>query len=103
MEGSHYSRLASDHVVYHPSLSLQAEDEVLKGGKDPMDSKAIIAKASATMDDEYDNRKGSDSTYYSIAHTMRESITRQPSMIEFGNLKEYQVSLSLSVGGVCAM
>lgn len=58
-----------------------------------MDPKTIIEKASTTMDDEYDSRKGSDSTYYSIAHTLREIVTEQPSLLAFGKLKEYQVWL----------
>lgn len=59
--------------------------------EEELDHEAIIAKAS-TMDDEYDSRKGSDTTYYSIAHTLREVINEQPLMIAFGQLKEYQVS-----------
>ncbi len=51
----------------------------------------MIAKASATMDDEYDSRKGSDANYYSIAHTLRETVSEQPSIMAFGKLKEYQV------------
>ncbi len=50
-----------------------------------------VAKTSSTMDDEYDSRKGSDSTYYSIAHTLRETVSEQPSIMAFGQLKEYQV------------
>ena len=58
---------------------------------DPNDPKALIAKASANVDDEYDSRKGSDKNYYQIAHTLRETVTEQPKMIAFGTLKEYQV------------
>ena len=43
------------------------------------------------MDDEYNRRKGSEKTYYSIAHTMLEPVTEQPAMLVNGRLKEYQV------------
>jgi SWI/SNF-related matrix-associated actin-dependent regulator of chromatin subfamily A protein 2/4 len=59
-----------------------------------LDVKATIAKAS-TMDDEYESRKGSDANYYSIAHTFREAVTEQPSIMAFGQLKEYQVRIIL--------
>lgn len=55
-----------------------------------MDARATIAKAS-TMDDEYDTRKGSDANYYSIAHTLRETVSQQPGIMAFGQMKEYQV------------
>ena len=58
---------------------------------DPNDPKALIAKASATVDDEYESRKGSDKNYYQIAHTLREPVLEQPSMLAFGKLKAYQV------------
>ena len=57
---------------------------------DPDDPRAIIAKASANADDEYSS-KSSDKNYYSIAHTFREAIEDQPSLLQFGTLKEYQV------------
>ena len=73
-------------------MVMQPEDEVMKDDeskdKDPKD---IIDKASSAMDDEYDSRKGSDTTYYSIAHTLRETVSEQPQMLAFGKLKEYQV------------
>ena len=58
---------------------------------DPNDPKALIAKASATVDDEYESRKGSDKNYYQIAHTLREPVQEQPKMLAFGKLTEYQV------------
>ena len=58
---------------------------------DPNDPKALIAKASATVDDEYESRKGSDKNYYQIAHTLKEPVLEQPKMLAFGKLKEYQV------------
>ena len=84
---------------------MQQEDDVLEQGKedemeivgpdgqklDPNDPKALIAKASAAMDDEYESRKGSDKNYYQIAHTLREPVVEQPSILAFGKLKEYQV------------
>lgn len=70
-----------------------------EGDKEVLDVKATIAKASATMDDEYDSRKGSDANYYSIAHTLRETVTEQPTIMAFGKLKEYQVSAPTLGGG----
>ncbi len=58
-----------------------------------MDDPKPIAVKTGAVDDEYDSRKGSDTTYYSIAHTFKEIITEQPAMIAFGNLKEYQVGI----------
>ena len=79
-------------------MATQPEDEVIKeeAEKDP---KQIIAKASTNMDDEYDSRKGSDATYYSIAHTLRETVSEQPSIMAFGKLKEYQVRMRGCGGG----
>jgi hypothetical protein len=87
------------------SIIVQQEDDVLEQDKeeemeiigpdgqklDPNDPKALIAKASATVDDEYEARKGSDKNYYQIAHTLKEPVTEQPSMLAFGRLKTYQV------------
>lgn len=44
------------------------------------------------MDDEYKLRKGSEKNYYSIAHTLREPVSEQPTIVVNGRLKEYQVS-----------
>ena len=77
------------HGLYPVALATQPEDEVMK--EEEKDPKIIIAKANTNMDDEYDNRKGSDSNYYSIAHTLRETVSEQPSIMAFGKLKEYQV------------
>lgn len=69
---------------------------------DPNDPKALIAKASAAMDDEYEARKGSDKNYYQIAHTLKEPVIEQPSMLAFGKLKAYQVyKHALSFGREC--
>ena len=84
---------------------VQQEDDVLEQDKeeemeivgpdgqklDPNDPKALIAKASAAVDDEYEARKGSDKNYYQIAHTLKEPVIEQPSILAFGKLKAYQV------------
>lgn len=59
------------------------------------DPQAIIAKASVNADDEYNQRSGSDKTYYSIAHTFHEIVSKQPAMLVNGTLKEYQVATHL--------
>ena len=61
------------------------------------DPKTVIAKASVNADDEYSQRAGSDKTYYSIAHTLHESVTKQPNMLVNGTLKEYQVQTPFAV------
>lgn len=73
------------------------DDSAVVAGTEKMDMddpKAVIAKAQTTMDDEYtfDMRKGSEKTYYSIAHTLREPITEQPKILTNGKLKQYQIS-----------
>ena len=98
-------------VHAHTGLYMQQEDDVMEQDKeeeeiigpdghklDPNDPKALIAKASAAVDDEYESRKGSDKNYYQIAHTLREPVLEQPSMLAFGKLKAYQVCCQCDVG-----
>ncbi|XP_048481859.1 ATP-dependent helicase brm isoform X2 [Plutella xylostella] len=47
-----------------------------------------ILKKAKVEDDEY---KTEEQTYYSIAHTVHESVTEQASILVNGNLKEYQI------------
>ena len=66
---------------------------------DPDYPKALIK--AAVVDDEYGKGKaGSEATYYSIAHTLREPISEQPRMVAFGQLKQYQV---LHVCGIAVL
>lgn len=60
---------------------------------DPDNPREYIQKATANMDDEYSNKKGSGSmqNYYGIAHTLREPVEDQPTLIVNGRLKQYQV------------
>ncbi len=66
----------------------------MKSGKrwmakmDGEDEQAIISKAKQEAEDE-DIKGGQD--YYSIAHTVTESITEQSSLLVGGSLKEYQI------------
>ena len=46
------------------------------------------SKAKQSEDDEY---KTSMQNYYTIAHSSREEITSQPTILKFGQLKPYQV------------
>ena len=99
-------------LLYGQQCLIQQEDDVLEQDKeedmeiigpdgqklDPNDPKALIAKASAAMDDEYEARKGSDKNYYQIAHTLKEPVIEQPSMLSFGKLKAYQVCMSCDYG-----
>lgn len=54
---------------------------------DPEKTQAIIKKAKVE-DDEY---RTEEQTYYSIAHTVHESVTEQASILVNGKLKEYQI------------
>ncbi|XP_032517257.1 ATP-dependent helicase brm [Danaus plexippus] len=47
-----------------------------------------LIKKAKVEDDEY---KTEEQTYYSIAHTVHESVTEQASILVNGNLKEYQI------------
>lgn len=70
------------------------EDDDQKNGElDPQNPREYLQKAAANMDDEYSNKKGSGSmqNYYGIAHTLREPVEEQPSLIVNGRLKQYQV------------
>ncbi|CAG9862723.1 unnamed protein product [Phyllotreta striolata] len=53
------------------------------------DAREVIKKAKVE-DDEY-NKNTSEQTYYSIAHTVSETVTKQASIMVNGQLKEYQV------------
>ena len=77
-------------TIIHSFIYIQDEAIVKDGEVNPNDPKAIIAKASVNADDEY-FRKGSDNSYYTMAHTISEPIKKQPDMLSFGTLKEYQV------------
>ena len=63
---------------------------------DPNNPQQYIQKSSATMDDEYSQKKGSTQNYYGIAHTLREPVDKQPTLLVNGRLKEYQVRLGHS-------
>ncbi len=67
------------------------DDDVLQQRSKKAGSKDAVA--SSNMDDEYSQRKGSENTYYSIAHTLREPVSEQPSIMVNGRLKEYQVGV----------
>ncbi len=94
-----YSRLTRHYIFDHtlfesscvtPFRSTQ-DDDVLQQRSKKAGSKDAVA--SSNMDDEYSQRKGSENTYYSIAHTLREPVSEQPSIVVNGRLKEYQVGV----------
>lgn len=66
---------------------------------DPNNPREYIQKASASMDDEYSQKKGSMQNYYGIAHTFREVVEDQPTIMVNGRLKEYQVHII--VNSIC--
>ena len=56
-------------------------------------AKKAIHKAKVE-DDEY---KTEEQTYYSIAHTVHESVTEQASIMVNGKLKEYQIKVCFNI------
>lgn len=60
------------------------------GDSEEEKAKKTIHKAKVE-DDEY---KTEEQTYYSIAHTVRELVTEQSTIMVNGNLKEYQIKVS---------
>ncbi|KAL1489284.1 hypothetical protein ABEB36_014211 [Hypothenemus hampei] len=66
----------------------ETNDEEDPGEDD--DVKKIIKKAKAE-DDEYQRNAKEEQTYYSIAHTIHETVTEQASIMVNGKLKEYQI------------
>lgn len=52
-----------------------------------------VLKKAKVEDDEYKNISG-EKNYYSIAHTVKETVTQQASIMVNGLLKEYQVKVS---------
>lgn len=71
----------------------EEDDDLKNEDLDPQNPREYLQKAAANMDDEYSNKKGSGSmqNYYGIAHTLREPVNEQPSLIVNGRLKQYQV------------
>lgn len=62
------------------------------GAVDEADQAKIIIKKARTDDDEYKTQEqGGEANYYSIAHTIHETVTEQASIMVNGKLKEYQV------------
>ena len=58
---------------------------------------AVIKKHKTKVeDDEYKNA-GGEANYYSIAHTIKEEIKSQPSIMENGTLKEYQIKVAIYI------
>lgn len=57
-----------------------------------------VLKKAKVEDDEYKNISG-EKNYYSIAHTVKETVTQQASIMVNGLLKEYQVKVR-GAGGI---
>ena len=70
----------------------ESDEEDQSDDKKPAETpKAVITKAaSAAEDDEY-KASNENQNYYNIAHTVRETVTEQASIMVFGKLKEYQI------------
>lgn len=72
-------------------ISKDASDKGLKDKFECDNPKEVILKAKSE-DDEYKNTS-EEHTYYSIAHTIHESVTEQASIMVNGKLKEYQIKV----------
>ncbi|CAH2450423.1 Transcription regulatory protein [Komagataella phaffii CBS 7435] len=69
-------------------------DSLAQAVKDQQqESKLFLGGGSTYMDDNLDAKDNNDSStdYYSIAHKIKEEITKQPTILVGGVLKEYQV------------
>lgn len=62
----------------------------LKNEKEVVGNPKEVLKKAKVEDDEYKNISG-EKNYYSIAHTVKETVTQQASIMVNGQLKEYQV------------
>lgn len=71
------------------SLLSTAEGEKASSEMEEEKAKKTLHKAKVE-DDEY---KTEEQTYYSIAHTVHESVTEQASIMVNGKLKEYQIKV----------
>lgn len=63
----------------------------------PNNPREVLKKAKVE-DDEYKNISG-EKNYYSIAHTIKETVTQQATIMVNGLLKEYQVKVGQGGGG----
>ena len=61
------------------------------GGEDTTDKVIEKAKEEAKKMEDEENTKGETQDYYSIAHTITEEVTAQPTILCGGTLKEYQL------------
>ena len=74
--------------VYSGCVWWEGENE-RRSHLDPSDLQDYIKKAQASMDDEYSQKKGSMQNYYGLAHTLREPVEKQPSLVVNSQLKQY--------------
>ncbi|CAK1548229.1 unnamed protein product [Leptosia nina] len=72
----------------HRSKRDRHRDERSDKEKSDEEKAREMIKKAKVEDDEY---KTEEQTYYSIAHTVHESVTEQASILVNGNLKEYQI------------
>ncbi|XP_055706640.1 ATP-dependent helicase brm isoform X2 [Phlebotomus papatasi] len=82
------SDLDSDEEEERRKEKKEAEDNQNKGDKTEEDKTKEMIKKAKVEDDEY---RTEEQTYYSIAHTVHESVTEQASILVNGKLKEYQI------------
>lgn len=64
----------------------------MKTEKEMVGNPKEVLKKAKVEDDEYKNISG-EKNYYSIAHTVKETVTQQASIMVNGQLKEYQVKV----------
>ncbi|XP_056642745.1 ATP-dependent helicase brm-like isoform X1 [Diorhabda sublineata] len=68
-----------------------ASDEDDNRPKSEEDKTKEVIKKAKVEDDEYHKNSKEEQTYYSIAHTVHEIVTEQPTIMINGRLKEYQI------------
>lgn len=71
----------------------KVEQKVESEKENNVNPKEVLKKAKVE-DDEYKESGGGEKNYYFIAHTIKEEVHEQPSILVNGQLKEYQVKVS---------
>ena len=71
------------------------KEEKPEEDKDKVVNPKEVLKKAKVEDDEYKEVIGGEKNYYSIAHTIKEEVREQPTILVNGRLKEYQIKVSI--------
>ncbi|KAA0188946.1 hypothetical protein HAZT_HAZT003560 [Hyalella azteca] len=73
----------------------ETEEGTEKEGEEGAAAASAVKKLKPKVEDDEYRNAGGEANYYSIAHTIKEEIKEQPTMLVNGSLKEYQIKASL--------